>query len=469
MDQKHLSYFKNILDDKGVIISNADISAYNIGGRGDKGKAACVLRPTSTEEVSKIMSYSAAHGLHVIPQSGNTGLVEASVADESGMQVVLNLTRMNEIYDIDPVNQSARVGAGVRLSSLNQEAEEFDLELPIDLGADPCIGGMVSTNTGGSRFLKYRGMREHVLGVKAVLADEHGTIIHALCPLHKNNTGLDVKQFFIGSGGIFGVVTEAEIRLAPVMQQNAAALLIPSSLDRVSALLTEVEKRCCTYLSAFEGMSGNAMRAAFDHSPSLPSPFGNDDIPDYAILLELGRTWKPRDHELSLDAVLETLLSELWELKTPLIDNALLGSADKLWHLRHSISEGVQKSGKLFAFDISFKRGDIMRFRKHLEAQLEANYPELRLCDFGHIGDGAVHSALVLDRDDKRAKDAAYETDLRKWMNDIVVHKFGGSYSAEHGLGRKNQGAYDDYTPEEIKALTRAIKDAIAPAPIGVY
>ncbi len=467
MNDDHISFFERLLDSENVLTPDTDLSAYQIGARGDVGKAALVLRPTDTEQVSKIMAYAYTNDLHIIPQSGNTGLVGGSVPDESGEQIVLSLDRMNKITEIDAVNQSAQVGAGVRLSALNNATEEHGLHLPIDLGSDPCIGGMVSTNTGGSRYLKYRGMREHVMGVKAVLADKDGTIIDALSPLHKNNTGFDVKQLFIGSGGTLGIVTEVIARLVPVMRQSAAALLIPSSIDDINTLLIEIEKRCGTYLTAFEGMSGNAMKAAFAHNPSLPSPFGADDVPDYAILLELGRTWEPRESELTLDEVLETLLSELWEFEHSPLENALLGNADKLWHMRHSISEGVQRSGKLFAFDISFKRGDIVRFRKHLESELARHHPELTLCDFGHIGDGAVHSALVLDRNDPLASDAHYEQEVRQWVNDIVVNDFGGSYSAEHGLGRKVQSAYNDYNQKEIKSLTRAIKAAIAPTKIG--
>lgn len=466
-ENTHLKFFRSLLGEKFVLAPQDGIDAYQIGARGDTGRAAMVLRPENTEHVSQIMAHAAKHKLHLIPQSGNTGLVGGSVPDESGEQIVLSLDRMNKIHDFDPINQSAHVGAGVRLSALNTACEAHDLHLPIDLGSDPCIGGMVSTNTGGSRFLKYRGMREYIMGVKAVLADESGTVIDALIPLHKNNTGLDIKQLFIGSGGVFGVVTEVIVRLAPVLKQSTAALLVPSSLNDVNKLLVEIEKRCGSYLSAFEGMSGNAMRAAFDHNPSLTSPFGADGPPDYGILLELGRTWEMREEEQPLDDVMENVLAELWELESAPLENALLGQADKLWHLRHSISEGVQKSGKLYAFDISFKRGDVMRFRSHVEQELKQHYPELTLCDFGHIGDGAMHCALVLDRDDSRGQDANYEHALRKWLNDIVVREFGGSYSAEHGLGRKIQGAYDDYTPDEVKAVTRAIKGAIAGADIG--
>lgn len=467
MDTIHIEALKTFVDGKGLLLPADGVEVYQVGARRDTGIAACVLRPTNTQEVSNIVAYCVKQGIHIIPQSGNTGLVGGSIPDDTGAQVILNFERMNSIIDIDPVNQSAHTGAGLRLSALNSACENHNQYLPIDLGSDPCLGGMVSTNTGGSRYLKYRGMREHVMGVKAVLADDHGTIIDVLTPLHKNNTGFDVKQLFIGSGGIFGFVTEVIVRLAPKPQQSAAALLIPSSIEAINMLLHEIELRCGTYLSALEGMSGNAIKCAFAHNPSLPSPFGQDDIPDYAILVELSRTWQPRGGEQSLDEVLENVLAEIWEHDDAPLDNALLGAPEKLWHLRHSLSEGVQRSGKLYAFDVSFKRSDVISFHTYISAQLAEHYPEITLCDFGHIGDGAIHCSLVLDKDDPRGADAAFEAEFREWVNDIVVHKFGGSYSAEHGLGRKTQDAYNKYTSEEVKNLTRAIKAAIAPRPIG--
>lgn len=467
MTTPHISYFKSLLDDKAVLTAQDGIDAYQHGARDNTGQALCVLRPKTTEEVSQIMAYCAREKLHLIPQSANTGLVGGATPDQSGTQIILSLERMNTIKAIDPVNASAHVGAGVHLSALNTAAEEHKLTFPIDLGSDPCIGGMVSTNTGGSRYLKYRGVRDYVMGLKAVLADENGTILDILTPLHKNNTGFDTKQLFIGSGGVFGIVTEAIIRLTALPQQSATALLIPSTPEAATLILTEIEKACGTYLSAFESMSGNAMRCALDHVPSTPNPFGQDPVPDYAILVELSRTWPPREGEQSLDEVLETVLAELWDHADSPLDNALIGPPEKLWSLRHNLSEGTQKSGKLYGFDISFKRGDLMAFRTHIQKELQTHYPDLTLCDFGHIGDGAMHCSLVLSRNDPRSKDADFEHTLRQWVNDQAVRIFGGSYSAEHALGPKVQDAYNRYTPEEIKAITRSVKDAIAPVPLG--
>ncbi len=467
MNTHDLNILHEWLGDKGIITDEKECAPYVQGWRGDKGRAAAVLRPTSTEDVSKIMSYCARRKIHLIPQSGNTGLAVASTPDDSGTQAILSFDRMTEIKDINPANKSVCVQAGVRLSSLNSALEEHGVFFPIDISADPCIGGMIATNTGGGRFFKYRGVREHLLGIKAVLADKHGTIIDTLTPLHKNNTGLDIKQLFVGTGGIFGVITEASLLLSQIPQQSATALLIPRDRNDINELLISLEQKCGQSLSAFEGMSGNAIKAALKHSPNLTNPFGSDDIPDYSILLEITRDWQRREGEQSLDDVLEIILEDVWkDSRTPL-DNALIGSPEKLWALRHALSEGVQKSGQLFAFDISFKRSDVMRFISFMEKIIANEYPELTLCDFGHIGDGAVHFNLVLKKKSRKTKKDDYEEELRSLVTDIVVNNYGGSFSAEHGLGRKNQGFYDRYTQEEIKAITRSIKGAIAPVDIG--
>ncbi len=434
------------------------LAAYEHGWRGEIGKAALVLRPSSTDEVSKIVSYCFTHDLHLIPQSGNTGLTGASVPDSTGTQIVLSLERMRGFTSVDAANKSLQVFAGARLSAVNATAAEHDLELPIDLGADPCIGGMIATNTGGSRFLKYRSMRDHVLGIKAVLADAKGTIIDTLAPLHKNNCGFDLTQLFVGSGGVFGIVTEASLRLSATPKQSATALLVPKSLAQVNDILIAIEQSCGEYLSAFEGMSGESIQRAFAHTPSLSSPFGQDGIPDYAILLELSRSWNQRGGEQSLDDVLESVLAGVWE---DMIDDALIGPPEKLWALRHALSEGVQKSGTLYAFDLAFTRGHVMSFCETMRESLNQAYPSLTLCDFGHIGDGAVHFNLVHD-----GSSPINEPDLRQWVIERAIDA-GGSYSAEHGLGPKNQAFYDKYTPEARKILTRTIKNAIAPGKIG--
>ncbi|MDH5723554.1 MAG: FAD-binding oxidoreductase [Alphaproteobacteria bacterium] len=467
IDEIHLKKFISILDQKGILTQDTDMEPYEKGWRGDHGKAALVLRPANTGEVSKIVSYCVQNNLALVPQSGNTGLMQGSTPDQSGIQILLSFERMNKIFEIDPVNGSAHIGAGCRLSKLNETCEEFDLHFPIDIGSDPCLGGMTSTNSGGSRFLKYGGVRENTLGLKVVLGDENGTILDLLMPLHKNNVGPDLKHMFIGTCGIFGLITEVIVKLAPNLKQQATALLVPKDLASVNILLREIEKRLGTYLSAFEGMSGEALKRGIEHNPNISNPFAPEGIPDYALLIEISRTWDKRDAEQSLDEILETTLEELWEFPNTPLANAVIAAPEKLWDIRHGLSEGTQKSGKLIGFDISFKRGDLIAFKNHMTAYLKENYPHIAICDFGHIGDGGMHFSLVIPFDHKHAKDTDFQTNLRKNVFDIVVKKFGGSFSAEHSLGRINMKAYQDYTRKEVKEINRKIKSLLSPASIS--
>lgn len=467
IDQAHIRALTDILGDKGVVHEPGAMVAYQTGARYDEGLAGLVLRPATTEEVSAAVAYCVRHGLPLVPQSGNTGLVSGSTPDASGAQVVLSLDRMTRRFDLDLDNRSLHVDAGFRLSEVNQRLEAGGLFFPIDLGADPRLGGMLSTNTGGSRFLKYGDVRRNTLGIKVVLADEEGTILDLASDLRKNNTGVDWKQIFIGTSGAFGIVTECVLNLEALPMQVATAYLVPASGAHVMPLLRAMEQKLGAYLSAFEGMSRNAVKAALDHVPSLRNPFQGGVIPDYVILCEISRTWEPREGEQGLDAVLETVLSEIWESEAAPLSDAFVGPAHEMWALRHALSEGVKHAGKLIAFDLSFRRGDIMAFCDRMKADMPAAFPEVTICDFGHIGDGGVHFNLVVPKDSAAASDAAFEKRLRDWVFAIAVRDFGGSFSAEHAIGRKNQGYYDLYTGETFKQLAAGLKTITSPGPLG--
>ena len=451
---------------KSLLGPQDDLSGYETGARHDVGRAAFVMRPASTEELSRMLAGCVAQGIAVIPQSGNTGVVSGSTPDKTGRQAVLSLDRMKDPFDLNLHNRSVRVGAGMRLSELNARLEEHGLFFPVDLSADPMIGGMVATNTGGGRFLRYGDVRQNTLGLKVVLADEDGTVLDLTAGLRKNNTGFDWKQAFIGTVGAFGVVTEAVLNLEPLPQQTATALLVPSSEDAVFDILAALERKLGPQLSAYEGMSGNAMRHAFAHAPSLRNPFGGGQIPDFAILVEATRTWAAREGELSVDELLETCLAEIWEApEEPLLD-ALVGRPEEIWALRHALSEGVRHAGYLFAFDLAFERGTLMDFLSYMQDHLPTVFPELEICDFGHFGDGGVHFNLSHPGgppDDLQA----YEKRLRDEVIGICVTRFGGSFSAEHGIGRKNQAYFMQYSPQTVRRMSADLKKATSPGPLG--
>lgn len=466
-DTQHIEALKSLLGDKGLLTATADMVAYETGARYDVGKAAFVARPASTAEVSATLSYCVRNGIALVPQSGNTGLVSGSTPDGSGRQGVLSLDRLTGRFDLDRVNRSVTAGAGFRLSDLNARLEDSGLFFPIDLGADPRLGGMLATNTGGSRFLRYGDVRRNTLGLTVVLADEAGTVLDLSSALRKNNTGVDWKQVFIGTSGAFGVITECVLNLEPTVKQSATALLVPADLEKVPDLLIAMETAFGSYLSAFEGMSGASVKAALDHVPSLRNPFQGGVAPDFVILMEISRTSPPRDGEQPLDAMLEEVLGAVWESQEPLIADGFVGPPHEIWALRHALSEGVKHLGRLIAFDLSFRRGDIMRFLSHMKREMPAHFPDVTICDFGHVGDGGVHFNLVVAKDDPRLADPNFETALRTFVFSVAVDEFDGSFSAEHAVGRKNQAFYDQYTPAELRRLAAALKSTTSPGPLG--
>ncbi len=482
--RKDLDALQQIVGDKGLLEPGEDLVSYENCVRYGAGKAAFVVRPASSAETSKVMAYCMGQGIVLVPQSGNTGLVGASTPDGTGQQGVLSFDRLtgtatsdgttsnvsgaNDKIIFDEENRSVTVGAGVRLSDLNAFLAPKGYVFPIDLGADPRIGGMIATNTGGARFLRYGDVRQNTLGVKVVLADEAGTELDFMSGLRKDNTGIDWKHLFIGTTGTLGVVTEAVLNVQRLPQQSAAALLVPRDEAAVLKLLLEMEQRCDSQLTAFEGMSAEAMAAAFDHVPSLRNPFPGGDLPDYVLLVELSRTWAMREGEQTLDELLEIVLAEIWEDEEAPLENAFIGRPEEMWALRHALSEGVKHAGKLVAFDVSFRRGDLMKFRAFMAEELPKRFPDVRICDFGHVGDGGLHFNLAIAKDDPRLNDETFIPDLRDWVVKIVVEKYHGSFSAEHAIGRSNQSFYYEYTPEKVKELAAGMKALISPNDIGV-
>jgi len=451
----HIYALKEIVGERYVLTEAADKEAYETPWRGEKGNAVCVVRPKNQAEISQVIGYLSTHGLSFVTQSGNTGLVGASTPDQSGEQVLLSLNRLTETIEINVANKSARVSAGVRLSTLNKIAAEYGLFFPIDLSADPCIGGMAATNTGGGRLLKYGDVRQNLLGLSVVLKD--GFILKLDSALHKNNTGLDLKQIFIGTGGQSGVITECIVKLSIIPKQSVTALIVPKSDEILSKLLVACEDEFGDELSAFEGMSKNAIEAAFTHNKSNLKNGFYEAIPDYVCLIELNRSWNIKEGETSLDNALQMGLNNIIEKDASLIQDALFGHTDEHWKLRHALSEAVQNDGKMIGFDLSFERDKAIAFRSFVQKSLPENFADIKMCDFGHIGDGAIHCNFVIAEDDPRLQDAEFIENFKSWVFEKTVQDFQGSYSAEHGIGPSNQAAYEKYTPDRIKKIAYQI------------
>lgn len=445
------------LGDGGVLVAAGDRTRFETGWRYGRGLARCIARPRSTAEIAAVLRLCREHGARVVPQGANSGLVAASTPDPSGTMVVLSLERCNRTIDIDAPGRTALVDGGVLLSQLNAALAPHGLWFPIDLGADPQIGGMVATNTGGTRLLKYGDVRHNLLGVEVVLGD--GRVLSLMHRLRKNNTGLDAKQLFTGTSGAFGVVARAILNLARLPRQRAAALVACRSGGAVLRLLEALEASFGDLLSAFEVMSASALGAVLDHRPELARPFA--ELPAYSVLVELSTALAP--DLLSLDDLLAAGLERHLEVAGAEVPDALLHRRDEFWALRHSVSESLRAQGRLLAFDLSVPRSQLPAFTEAVRQLLAAEFPFVRLCDYGHWGDGGTHLCLVWqDGAAGRPQQEVVEV-LQLRIYELAVRGFAGSFSAEHGVGPHNQRCYDLYTDATVKELCRQIGAACDP------
>lgn len=446
---------RQLLGEGGVLHAYPEVEKYERGYRYGSGRALAVARPATVAELREVVRYCYAHELRLIAQGANTGLVGASTPDDSGGELVVSLDRLRGIEAVDVHTRTACVRAGTRLSELNRAAAAHDLFYPIDLGSDPSLGGMVATNTGGSRLLRYGDVQHNLLGLEVVLADADATVLTDLQGLRKDNSGVDLKQLFVGTGGSFGIVSRVQVELHRMPRQAAAALVIPDSHAVIPQLLTLLETEAGEFLGAFEGMSANAMQAALAHNRRLRNPFSSGEIPPYAVLVELLSMAGP--DRLDLSDLLTGILGRAMEAREPLVRDACFGRAEELWSLRHSISDGLRAAGTVIGFDISVPRSRLPECRADLSASLAERYPQLRICDFGHCGDGGDHFNLVWPASAASCDPSVIEA-VRELIYDRVVRKYGGSFSAEHGVGPHNVRYYRRYASPLERAMAGHLK-----------
>ncbi|WEK00235.1 MAG: FAD-binding oxidoreductase [Candidatus Sphingomonas phytovorans] len=458
-----LSALAGIVGEAQVLTEPSDLVAYRIDGRGGGGgEPIAVVRPDDADQVSALVRLAASAGIRLVVAGGRTGLTGAALPPEQGRCLVVSLERLARHIEIDPMNRTATIDAGVRLSVLNAAAAEHGLNFPIDLGADPVIGGMIANNTGGARLLRYGDVRANLLSVEVVRADSGGTRIALGAPLRKNNTGLDLKQLLVGGGGSTGVVTRATVALHPVPVTRLTALLALEDPHATLPLLIALERDFGALLSAFEGMSEAALRAAAAHVPGLHLPFGR--VPPYAVLVELsaGAAFDEDMLEERLASALEPFMTgegaSVWD--------AAIDRRGRLWAVRHAIPEGLRARGIVVACDIALRRGDVMAFRDRMAGLLARHAPGLLPHDFGHVGDGGLHYNLVWPRESGTPDPAMFEK-ARTLIFDTAVEAFGGSFSAEHGIGPRNIAYYPRYVPGAVRRLAGDVQRIMAPVSIG--
>ncbi|MFC3178226.1 FAD-binding oxidoreductase [Undibacterium amnicola] len=450
---------QKLLGEADLLLDPDDCRPYCKGARYGEGETLAVLRPDSHEQVVEIVRLCQTYHQALLLQGANTGLVAASTPDASGRFFVLSLERLKKHIAIDVVNRSVEVDAGVSLHELNTALEEHGLFFPIDLAANPSIGGMIAANTGGAKLIKYGDVRQNLLGLRAVLMEPAGEVLDLQHALRKNNTGPDLKHLFVGSSGCYGVITRAVLQVHYLPKLTAAALVVPRDQSAVLELLQVLERDCGEYLSAFEGISGAALQAVLRHVPAIKQPFHPEPCPDYCVLIELSSRSDTQAGS-DLNALLSGCLEKLFGT---VVENAVLGRATELWRIRHAISEAIRHEGKVIAFDIAMPRSALVDFRAQALALIASHYPWIRVMDFGHWADGGCHFNMVWPSDTEQVLSDSVVQEIRDLIYDLVVLGYQGSFSAEHGIGPYNQAYYQRYTPAIQKHLSGQIQDLLDP------
>lgn len=449
------------------VLTEGDLTAYEQDWRKRvHGKSLAVVRPGNTAEVAGVVKACAAAGVQIVPQGGNTGLSVGSTPDDSGQQVVLSLTRLNAVRHIDKDNLTFTVEAGCILQNLQDLADQQGLLFPLSLAAEgSCtIGGNLGTNAGGTQVVRYGNTRDLCLGLEVVTPQ--GEIWDGLKGLRKDNTGYDLRDLFIGSEGTLGIITAATMKLFPQPAAQLTAFAAVPSMEAAVRLLGLAHQHLGAGLTGFEVMGQFALSLVVKHMPQLRVPFtekGADmgDEAPYCVLLENSDSESEQHARLRFEHLLELAFEDGCVVNAVVAEN--LTQAHDLWHIRESIPLAQAEEGLNIKHDISVAASRIPAFVEHADAVLKREIPGVRLVNFGHLGDGNLHyNVQVPEGEDGKA----FLRDKEALVNHLVyeaVAEFGGSFSAEHGVGALKVNKLEKYQSPVALGMMRAIKQALDP------
>jgi FAD/FMN-containing dehydrogenase len=441
------------------VLTDGDLSAWERDWRKRwRGKALAVVRPGNTNDVACVVRACAANGTALVAQGGNTGLVGGGVPDASGTQVLLSLSRMSRVRELDRANLTLTVEAGCVLQTVQQTADDAGLLFPLSLAAEgSCtIGGNLATNAGGTQVLRYGNARALCLGLEVVTPA--GDVWHGLSGLRKDNTGYDLRDLFIGSEGTLGVITAATLALHAKPAATMTAMASCSSLADCVALLGLAQQQLGAGLTGFEAMNEFSLSLVARHMPQLRQPL---PAAPWTVLLELS----DNESEAHARERFEGLLGQALERGT-IGDAAIAESVAQshtMWHLRESIPLAQAEEGLNIKHDIALPVSRIPAFCEATQGALERAVAGVRLVNFGHLGDGNLHYNVQAPA----GVDAAvFLAEREHEINNIVydaVAAHGGSISAEHGIGVLKRDELVQYKDATALALMRAVKQALDP------
>jgi FAD/FMN-containing dehydrogenase len=442
------------------VLTEGDLTAWEQDWRKrERGRALAVVRPGSTLEVAAVVKACAAAGVSIVPQGGNTGMVVGSTPDASGTQVVLSLQRMNSVRALDAGNLTITVDAGCVLQAIQETCEQAGFLFPLSLASEgSCtIGGNLGTNAGGTQVVRYGNTRDLCLGLEVVTAQ--GEVWNGLSGLRKDNTGYDLRDLFIGSEGTLGIITAATMKLYPLPASQLTAMAAVPSLDAAVTLLGLAHRHLGSGLTGFEVMGQFALSLVVKHYPQQRVPLYQDT--PYCVVLENS------DHESETHAreQLERLLEAAMEqgCVSDAVVAESISQARALWHIRESIPLAQAEEGLNIKHDISIAVSRIPEFVRVTDALLQQKFPGARLVNYGHLGDGNLHYNVQAPEGGDQAR---FLNEQEEGVNALVyesVDNFGGSISAEHGVGSLKVDKLTHHKSPVALGMMRAVKLALDP------
>ena len=424
------------------------------------GRTLGLATPADTAQVAALVKLCAKHAVPIVPQGGNSGMCGGATPDTSGHAVLINTRRMDAIRRIDRASRQVECEAGVILQTLHEAVEREGLRFALTLGGkgSATVGGLISTNAGGTQVLRHGSMRAQVLGLEAVLPD--GSVLNQLIPLKKDNRGFDLKQLLIGSEGTLGLITAATLRLEPAVAARAVLWAGVDSIQTARALLLHAQDQADRALEGFEVMPNHSLQAVLDYLPTARSPLEGHH--DWHVLIELVADASGAD---ALPALAENLLVSAFE--AGLVADATIAAneaqADAFWWLRDSVAPAERAKGPAMQHDISVPVDRMADFIDYAAPLFEAEFPGTTAVGFGHLGDGNIHFHILapggVNGEDWEAGEGKA---ISRKVHDLVT-AWGGSISAEHGIGQLKRDELARLGDPAALHVLRAVKTALDP------
>jgi len=460
-DVNILSEFRAILGPKGYSDENDVISPWLTDWRGRfTGSSPALLSPANTQEVAAVIKLATKHRISLVPQGGNSGMVAGATPDNSGQQLILSLRRMNSITAIDADDGLVTCDAGVILQNLHEAAAKVGRRFPLTLGGkgSATIGGLISTNAGGTQVLRHGTMRMLVAGLEAVLPD--GSIYDAMAPLKKDNRGYDLKQLLIGAEGTIGVVTKAVLHTVPALLDRCVVWAGIDSPAQAYELLLFMQRHGRERLEGFEILPDRALNTVTTHIAGTRAPLETQHRWHALMEFVQDNAAQSSPRELAMQLLEQAMSANL-------LGNATIASSDTqaeaFWKIRDTIAEAERAAGPALQHDISVPVAAMARFIEVEAPPIEAAYPGTKTLAFGHLGDGNIHFHV-------KAPDGVdivnwYAGDGKAITSHVYdrVRAYGGSLSAEHGIGQAKIAEFERLAEPARLAALRAIKNAFDP------